>query len=175
MEHRRRESEPGQASGTEERFSVPPLASCGRHVIIEPDVLWGPGCRLGHRVILKRGTRLGKNVVMKDCVVTTGQCWIGDNVDIRTGAIISKGTVIEPNVFIGPGVITNHTKHVFGPFAPDENLMSVIESGAIIGSGVVILAGVRISGDVVIGAGSVVTKDVLEPGVYVGNPLRRLK
>lgn len=175
MGDRRKGYAPGQArGGTEKSNALMPIER-GKQVIIEPDVTWGSGCKLGHRVILKRGTRLGNGVRMKDSVVTTGPCWIGDNVDIRTGAIISKGVIIESNVFIGPGVITNHTKRVFGAFSKDENLPTIIEQGAVIGSGVQILAGVRIASGVVVGAGAVVTKDLIEQGIYVGNPARRIK
>ena len=100
---------------------------------------------------------------------------IGNNVNIRPKAIVSKGVTIEDGVFIGPGVITLHTKHVKGSHGESENLNTIIGKNAVIGAGAILLPGVTIGENVVIGAGAVVTKDCLEPGTYVGNPARRVK
>jgi acetyltransferase-like isoleucine patch superfamily enzyme len=118
---------------------------------------------------------MGDDGVLGDGVLTTGSCSIGHNVNIRTGAIISKCVYIEDNVFIGPGVITNHTKHVMGPKAESEKLITLIMRGSVIGSGAHLNAGVTIGENVTVGAGTVVTKDLLEEGTYVGNPARKLK
>lgn len=155
--------------------SIPIHWEEGLFCVVERDVIIGRNCRLGHHVILKNGTILGDDVWLADGVMTTGSCSIGSNTNIRTGAIISKGTYIEQDVFIGPGVITNHTRHVRGPKADSENLITLIMSGAVIGSQASIVAGVTIGEGIVVGAGSVVTKDLLEPGTYVGNPARKLK
>lgn len=147
----------------------------GEYCVIDDNVIIGRRCQIGDHVILKRGTIIGNDVIIGDGVITTGGCSIGDNVNIRTGAIISKGTFIECNVFIGPGVLTNHTKHVMGPKAESENLITLIMRGAVIGSGAQLLAGVTIGENVIVGAGSVVTKDLLEEGTYAGNPARRIR
>jgi len=147
----------------------------GKNCIIEDNVIIGKRCKLGHNVILKSGTIVGDDVWFADNACTTGPCSIGSNTNIRTGAIISKCTYIEGDCFIGPAVVTNHTKRVTGPKEDSENLLTLIQRGAVIGSSVSIVAGVVIGENVVVGAGSVVTKDLLEEGVYVGNPARRLK
>ena len=149
----------------------------GFEVIIEPDVVVGNNVKIGHRATLKSGTRMADNSILDDHCITTGVCYIGKNVNIRTGAIVSKSTIIEDNVFIGPGVITNHTKHVWHARegqVPKEQLLSYFGYGSIIGSQASILAGVFIGPQSIIGGGSVVVKNVAGHAVYVGSPCRKL-
>jgi UDP-2-acetamido-3-amino-2,3-dideoxy-glucuronate N-acetyltransferase len=149
----------------------------GEYVIIEPDVIVGKYVKIGHRVTLKPGTRIGDNSVIDDHCITTGACFIGNNVNIRTGAIISKSTIIEDWSFIGPGVITNHTKQVaHGRIGriKDEQLLTYIGFASIIGSQASILAGIYIGPNVIVGGGAVVVKDLVERGVYVGSPAKKV-
>lgn len=149
----------------------------GDFCIIEPDVIVGDNVSIGNNVTLKSGTRFRNNVKFADYCKTTGLCYLGNNVNVRTGATISKSVIVEDNVFIGPGMMTNHTKHVvhMRPNLEERQLITHIGYGSIIGSMVSMVAGVRIGDNVIIGASAVVTKDVLEPGIYIGNPIRKLK
>ncbi|MBI5592728.1 MAG: hypothetical protein HY881_19855 [Deltaproteobacteria bacterium] len=149
----------------------------GEFVIIEAGVTVGDDVKIGHRVTLKSGTRIGNHSIIDDHCITTGACIIGNHVNIRTGAIISKATIIEDYCFIGPGIITNHTKHVNHGRShkiPDVQLLTYIGYGSILGSQASILAGVIIVPQVIIGGGTVVIKNILERGVYVGCPAGKL-
>lgn len=149
----------------------------GEFVIIEPGVTVGDDVKIGHRVTLKSGTRIGNQSIVDDHCITTGACIIGNHVNIRTGAIISKATIIEDYCFIGPGIITNHTKHVNhgrSEKIPDVQLLTYIGYGSILGSQASILAGVVIAPQVIIGGGTVVIKNILERGVYVGCPATKI-
>ena len=66
---------------------------------------------------------------------------------------------------------------IFREKKPDIDLIKKIkiESNVFIGYGAIILPGAHIESDVIIGAGSVVTKDIIDPGVYVGNPAKKIK
>lgn len=124
-------------------------------------------------VMTQRGINIGDNCEIDYSVIFTGACWIGNHVNIRPGAIISKGVVIEDWVFIGPGVITNHTKHVdWGRDTKSSQYITYIGFGSIIGSGTVIVAGCNIAPNTIVGAGSVITKDLNFGGLYFGNPAR---
>ena len=149
----------------------------GQYTIIDDGVQVGKDCKIGHRVTLKAGTIMKNNSIIDDHCCTTGACYIGEHVNIRTGAIISKATIIEDWVFIGPGVITNHTKHVDHGRTnlPNDQLLTYISFGSIIGSQCSIVAGVYIGPHSVIGAGSVITKDIEGNGVYFGDPVKRVK
>lgn len=150
---------------------------CGENVIIEKDVVVGHNVRLGHNIVLKSGTRIMNDVVLSDYVKTTGVCIIGNGVDVRTGACISRSVIINDNAFIGPEVMTNHTKNVAHrrPHLKEFQLITRIGYGAVIGSDSALVAGLTIGDNVVIAAGSNVYKDVLEPGVYGRNPLVKIK
>ena len=119
---------------------------------------------------------IGEGCQIDESVIFTGACWIGNNVSIRPGAIISRGTVIEDWVFIGPGVITNHTKHVdWGRDARARQYVTYIGFGSILGSGTVVVAGCNLGHHSIVGAGSVVTKDLEGEGLYLGNPARFMR
>lgn len=149
----------------------------GEQVIIEPEVTVGDNVKIGHRVTLKSGTIIRDNSIIDDHCITTGACIIGSHVNIRTGAIISKSTIIEDYTFVGPGVVTNHTKHVSHgrqDRIADVQLLTYIGFGTILGSQVSVVAGVRIVPQVIVGAGAIVVRDLPESGVYVGFPARRI-
>jgi len=148
----------------------------GKQVIIESGVFIGDGVSIGHRVTLKTGTHLCNGVIFDDHCISTGACWLGENVNVRTGAIISKATISEDYVFIGPGVVTNHTKHVVHgrPDILPAQLLTYIGYGSIIGSQASLLAGLNIAPLSIIGGGSVVVKGTNTEGVYVGAPCKRI-
>jgi UDP-2-acetamido-3-amino-2,3-dideoxy-glucuronate N-acetyltransferase len=149
---------------------------CGFNVIIEEDVIVGDNVKLGHNVTLKSGTRVMNDVTLADYVKTTGICIIGNGVGARTGACISKSVIINDNTFIGPGVMTNHTKNVMHKRNLKEvQLITRIGYGAVIGSVASLVAGLTIGDNVVIAAGSNVYKDILEAGIYGGNPVKKIK
>lgn len=163
--------------GVSKDFSHGSNLKLGKLVIIEPDVVVGDNVKIGHRATLKSGTRICSNSTIDDHCITTGACFIGNNVNIRTGAIISRATIIEDDCFIGPGVITNHTKnvaHARENQIETVELLTYISYGSIIGSQVSLLAGVFIGPQSIIGGGSVVVKDIPGYGVYVGNPCHKL-
>jgi len=149
----------------------------GEFSVVEPDVIVGDNVTIGHHCLLKSGTRFGSNIDFADYCKTTGICYVGNNVNIRTGSCISKSVIVEDKAFIGASVMTSHTKNIYHqrPQMPRIQLLTRIGYGAVVGSRTNLSAGVTIGDNVVIGYGSIVTKDVLESAIYVGTPLRRLK
>lgn len=140
------------------------------------NVLLGRNLETGHNIVIRDNTVIGDNVLIGTNVVIEGDVKIGDNVKIQTGAYITKHTVIEDGAFIGPSVVTTNLKHLENAYKNKDNLIGPhICKGAKIGANSTLLAGVIIGHKAIIGAGSVVTKDVMPYTTVCGNPAKLLK
>ena len=100
---------------------------------------------------------------------------IGDNVTIKPGVQIWDGLRIENNVFIGPNVTFTNDRYPRSKQYPEEFQQTLIKKGASIGANTTILGGITIGENTLIGAGSVVTKDVPANELWVGNPAKFYK
>jgi acetyltransferase-like isoleucine patch superfamily enzyme len=132
----------------------------------------GDNIETGHNVIIREENKLGHNVsIWSNSVIDYG-CVIGDNVKIHTNVYIAQFTIIENDVFIAPGVITTNdlcpvcTKCMKGP---------TIKKGAKIGANVALLPHITIGEFALIGAGSVVTKDIPPYSLAYGVPARIIR
>ncbi|AXJ91212.1 MULTISPECIES: WxcM-like domain-containing protein [Acinetobacter] len=95
---------------------------------------------------------------------------IGNNVTIKSGVYVWDGITLEDNVFVGPSVTFTNDKTPRSKQYPDKFLKTIVEQGASIGGNATILPGIRIGRNALVGAGAVVTKDVPENAIVVGNP-----
>lgn len=137
---------------------------------VQEDVTIGTGSRVGSFTLIHAGARIGAGCTIgSHCNICHSQ--IGDRVSIQTGCHITRGVVVEEDVFIGPGVITLNDKKM----SAGELIAPVIRRGAKIGGGSVLLPGVEIGRNAVVGSGSVVTKSVPDEKTVLGNPARPLK
>lgn len=118
--------------------------------------------------------KIGKNCKIDAYVYIEEGVVIGDNCKIRPFVFIPTGVTIEDNVFIGPHVVFTNDRH---PKVSGEwKLLPIrVKHGTAIGAGAVILPGVTIGENAIIGAGAVVSKDVANNAIVVGNPLRILR
>jgi UDP-2-acetamido-3-amino-2,3-dideoxy-glucuronate N-acetyltransferase len=106
---------------------------------IQPNVRIGAGSRIGTFTLIHSGAVIGAGVTIgSHCNICT--CSIGDRVSIQTGVHITRGVVIESDVFIGPGVVTLNDKLQGG----GADSFPLIRHHAKIGGGTVILPGVTI-------------------------------
>jgi acetyltransferase-like isoleucine patch superfamily enzyme len=122
------------------------------------------GCRIGDDCFVGPFTEIQKGVV------------IGVRTRVQSHAFVCELVTIGDDCFIGHGVMfVNDTFSIGGPARGNRELWreTVIGNRVSIGSNATILP-VKIADDVVIGAGSVVTRDITEPGTYAGNPARLL-
>ena len=121
-----------------------------------------------------QGATIGSDCNICENVFIENSVTIGNRVTIKNGVQIWDGTSIEDNVFIGPNVTFCNDKY---PISGNRNfklLETVIKEGASIGANATILPGLVLGNHCVVGAGSVVTKDIPPYSVVVGNPARIL-
>ena len=139
----------------------------GRNVVILDNCVVGRDTKIEHFVLLKEHTIIGENCFIDSYVRSSGCNKIGNNVTIRFGSTICREAIIEDNVFISPNVMT-----IYSTYKGKKAGGIIIGGGSHIGTGAVINAGVRICPGAVIGAMSLVTKDITKKGIYTGIPAK---
>lgn len=123
------------------------------------------------------GCSIGENTFIGPFVEIQKNATIGKNCRIQSHSFICELVTIGDNCFISHGVKFVNDKFIHGaPAGGDKSLWSSTHIGnhVSIGTNATVLP-VKIIDNVVIGAGSVVTKDILEPGVYAGNPAKFIR
>lgn len=142
---------------------------------MEHGVIYGHGLVVWRWSHICPGVIIGDNVMIGEHVHIGPNVKIGNNVRIQNGVNIFDGVEIEDDVFIGPSVcFTNIRKPRTSK--PDKNfLKTIIKKGASIGANSTIVCGVTIGDNSMVGAGTVVIKDVPENVTVVGNPARVVK
>ena len=154
------------------------MKSSGLYCLVSPDVKIGSGTMIKHYVELREGTIIGKDCYIDSRVSTSGDCFIGDRVTIRYASIIARGTFIADDVFIAPQLMTENINHygveVGGALIGSGKWDKKTRYRVFIGTNVTLAAGVKIVSGTIIGSKTNVRKNITEPGVYIGNPARRL-
>ena len=100
---------------------------------------------------------------------------IGDEVTIKNGVYLWDGLRIEDKVFIGPNVTFTNDKYPRSKSYPNQFQNTLIKKGASIGAGSIILGGVEIGQNAMIGAGSLVTQDVPPNELWYGSPAKFIR
>lgn len=128
------------------------------------------------------GCEIGENTKVGAFVEIQKNAKIGKNCKISSHSFVCEGVKIEDNVFIGHGVIFINDKYpqstTNGKLQTEQDwkvIPTLVKKGASIGSNATILCGVTIGENSIVGAGSVVTKDVLPNTVVAGNPARIIR
>lgn len=119
--------------------------------------------------------RIGENCnVCSHCFIENDVI-IGDNVTIKCGVQIWDGIRLEDNVFIGPNVTFTNDRFPRSKQYPEKFENTIIRKGASLGAGVTVLCGIEVGENAMIGAGSVVTKNIPANELWVGNPAHFVK
>lgn len=154
---------------------IAPDVTLGQNVVIyHPDLVNLYGCSIGDECKIATFVEIQRGVVL------------GRRVKVEAFAFIPSGVTIEDGAFVGPHVCFTNDRY---PAAVDaegnllgtgasgdwEIVSTVVEAGAAIGANATIICGVRIGKGAMVGAGSVVTKDVPPNTLVVGNPARVIR
>ncbi len=132
----------------------------------------GAHFQTGHNVVVREENRIGDHVAIWSHTVVDYGCVIGNGVKIHTGVYVAQFTTLEDDVFLAPGVVITNDIH---PGCPESSRCMrgpTICRGAQIGGNVTLLPYIEIGERALIGAGSVVTKDIPPRAVAYGNPAR---
>jgi len=140
--------------------------------IVESDDI-GDGTKIWHFAHVRERSKIGKDCSIAKDVYIDAAVEIGNNVKIQNFVSVYRGVKIEDDVFIGPSVtFTNDLHPRAGIWNVEKITPTLVRKGASIGAGSVIICGVVIGEYAMIGAGSVVTKEVPPFGLVYGNPAR---
>jgi acetyltransferase-like isoleucine patch superfamily enzyme len=132
----------------------------------------GEGTFIWQFCVIFENARIGSNCNICANVLIENDVVIGNNVTIKSGVQLWDGVRIEDNVFIGPNATFTNDLIPRSKVYPEQFLQTVIKAGASIGANATILPGITIGENAMVGAGSVVTKDIPAGMVVIGNPAK---
>ncbi|MBI2668808.1 N-acetyltransferase [Candidatus Woesearchaeota archaeon] len=147
---------------------------------VSPLAKIGNNARIWHQAQIREGAEIGDNCILAKNVYVDKNVKIGSNCKIQNNCSIYHGVTLENGVFIGPHCVFTNDKN---PRAinPDGSLKkdqdweesyTLVQEGASLGAKVVVLPGITIGRFAMVGAGSVVTKDVPDFGLVYGTPVQ---
>lgn len=134
--------------------AIGPGSSIWQYVVVLPNATIGADCNICAHCFIENDVRIGNRVTVKNGV----QLW--------------DGIIVEDDVFIGPNATFANDKFPRSKRHLPQPVRTLIGKGSSIGAGAVILPGLTIAENAMVGAGSVVTKDVPPNAIVVGNPAR---
>lgn len=135
----------------------------------------GDHLETGHNAVVREENKIGNHFSIWSNSVLDYGCQIGNNVKIHCNCYVAQFTTMEDDVFLAPGVIVANDLHPGSPDFRDCMKGPALRKGAQIGCNVTLLPHVTVGEHSLIGAGSVVTKDIPPYSLAYGNPARVVK
>ena len=145
------------------------------HTVIYAGNVIGKNFQTGNKVNIRESNRIGDNVSIGTLSVIEHHVEIANGVRIHTQVFIPEYSVLEEGCWIGPNVVFTNAKYPLSPGVKDQLAGPIIRRGAKIGANSTLLPGVVIGENALVGAGSVVVRDVPAGAVVVGNPARVIR
>ena len=142
--------------------------------VIDEGAEIGKGTRIWHFSHLMSGCRIGENCNIGQNVMVASDVVLGKNVKVQNNVSIYTGVTCEDDVFLGPSMVFTN---VINPRSQVNRrgtyIQTIVKKGATIGANATIVCGITLGEYCFIGAGAVVTKDVLPYALMIGNPARQ--
>lgn len=142
--------------------------------VIDPDCRIGEGTKIWHFSHIMTNCTIGQYCSIGQNVVISPEVRIGNRVKIQNNVSVYTGVICEDDVFLGPSaVFTNVINPRSAIIRKDEYKPTLVQKGATIGANATIVCGITIGRYAFIGAGAVVTKNIPDYALVVGNPARQ--
>lgn len=153
---------------------IGPGAYIRSHTVIYAGNKIGKNFQTGNKANIRELNEIGDNVSVGTLSVVEHHVKIEDGVRIHSQAFVPEYTHLMEGAWLGPQVVLTNAKVPLAPDAKSKLKGPTIEKRARVGANSTILPGVRLGEDCLVGAGSVVTKDVKSQTVVAGNPAREI-
>jgi UDP-2-acetamido-3-amino-2,3-dideoxy-glucuronate N-acetyltransferase len=135
----------------------------------------GKGTKIWHFTHVMQDCVIGENCNLGQNVVVSPKVKLGNNVKVQNNVSIYTGVICEDNVFLGPSMVFTNVINPRSAIArKDQYLKTLVKEGASIGANATIICGHTIGRFSFIGAGAVVTHDVPDHSLTIGNPARHV-
>jgi len=142
------------------------------HTIIYAGNTIGDNFQTGHAVMIRESNEIGDNVSIGTHSVVEHHVKLGNGVRIHSQAFVPEFSMVEDGAWIGPNVVFTNARYPRSPRVKDELVGPTVKPGAKIGANSTLLPGVSVGANALVGAGSVVVRDVPPGAVVAGNPAR---
>lgn len=143
--------------------------------VIDENCDIGSGTKIWHFSHIMSNCKIGEKCSFGQNVVVSPDVILGNNVKVQNNVSIYTGVICEDDVFLGPSMVfTNIVNPRSAIIRRDEYMETLVKKGASIGANATIICGNNIGEYSLIGAGSVVTKEVLPYALVVGNPSKQI-
>ncbi len=154
---------------TENQYYAHPTA------IVDEGCVIGKGSKIWHFSHVMPNSEMGENCILGQNVLVSPRVKLGNNVKVQNNVSIYTGVICEDDTFLGPSMVFTN---VINPRSflerKNEFRTTLVKKGASIGANATVICGVTLGAYCLIGAGAVVTKDVPDFALVVGNPARHL-
>jgi UDP-2-acetamido-3-amino-2,3-dideoxy-glucuronate N-acetyltransferase len=143
--------------------------------VIDTDCIIGKGTKIWHFSHIMAHSIIGENCNIGQNVVVSPEVILGNNVKVQNNVSIYTGVICEDDVFLGPSMVfTNVMNPRSAINRKNEYQKTMVKKGTTIGANATIVCGNNIGEFAFIGAGAVVTKEVLPYALVVGNPSKQI-
>ena len=143
--------------------------------VIDKNCLIGENTKIWHFSHIMSHAQLGENCNIGQNVVVSPEVILGNNVKVQNNVSIYTGVVCQDDVFLGPSMVfTNILNPRSAVIRRDHYLETLVKKEASIGANATVICGNTIGSYSLIGAGSVVTKDVSDYALIIGNPGKQI-